>query len=147
MAEEDNSLAQPTKRRRLLSRRELRHQGTRIVRVGSANVLQTNRGQYNFSTVHGASLEDPTPAEPEHEPIDAPESPTEAVCVEEDDDIASSAATAGRQRANKPAQRLRRARADKANDGDSDGNIVSSTATPKRRRVYKLTQMSERAQR
>ncbi|KAJ1645807.1 hypothetical protein LPJ64_002649 [Coemansia asiatica] len=39
------------KRRRLFSRRELRHQGTTIVRVGSANVLQKNRGPYSFASV------------------------------------------------------------------------------------------------
>ncbi|KAJ2079953.1 hypothetical protein H4R24_003422 [Coemansia sp. RSA 988] len=37
------------KRRRLFTRRELRHTGTRIVRVGSSNVLETTRGQYNFA--------------------------------------------------------------------------------------------------
>ncbi|KAJ2707079.1 hypothetical protein FB645_001055 [Coemansia sp. IMI 203386] len=39
------------KRRRLFSRRELRHQGVNIVRVGSANILQPNRGPYTFATV------------------------------------------------------------------------------------------------
>ncbi|KAJ2222360.1 hypothetical protein H4R99_008094 [Coemansia sp. RSA 1722] len=39
------------KRRRLFSRRELRHQGVNIVRVGSANILQPNRGLYTFATV------------------------------------------------------------------------------------------------
>ncbi|KAJ2235945.1 hypothetical protein H4R99_007852 [Coemansia sp. RSA 1722] len=39
------------KRRRLFSRRELRHQGVNIVRAGSANILQPNRGPYTFATV------------------------------------------------------------------------------------------------
>ncbi|KAJ1858302.1 hypothetical protein GGH12_001237 [Coemansia sp. RSA 1822] len=88
-----DSLEQPTKRRRLLSRRELRHQGTRIVRVGSSNVLQTSRGQYNFAAKRDAS-QDSTPIEPVHEPIDASPSADDKAVVEiDDDEIASSEAT------------------------------------------------------
>ncbi|KAJ1759875.1 hypothetical protein LPJ77_003267 [Coemansia sp. RSA 2523] len=89
-----DSLEQP-KRRRLLSRRELRHQGTRIVRVGSSNVLQTSRGQYNFAAKRDASSQDSTPVEPVHEPIDASSSTDDkaVVQIDDDDDIASSAAT------------------------------------------------------
>ncbi|KAJ2387762.1 hypothetical protein H4S02_003203 [Coemansia sp. RSA 2611] len=78
---------QPDKRRRLFSRRELRHQGTRIVRVGSANVLQTNRGQYNFAAASRRQPQDPTPPQPEVEPIEATdtESQSKAVHVEESD--------------------------------------------------------------
>ncbi|KAJ2451847.1 hypothetical protein EV183_003309 [Coemansia sp. RSA 2336] len=61
-------------RRRLFSRRELRHQGTRIVRVGSANVLQSNRGQYKFAALHSASPSPTPPTEP-HELIDPPSLP------------------------------------------------------------------------
>ncbi|KAJ2498743.1 hypothetical protein GGH96_004101 [Coemansia sp. RSA 1972] len=90
-----DSLEQPTKRRRLLSRRELRHQGTRIVRVGSSNVLQTSRGQYNFAAKRDVSSQASTPIEPVHEPIDAsPSTDDKAVVqIDDDDDIASSVAT------------------------------------------------------
>ncbi|KAJ2659978.1 hypothetical protein IW148_004026 [Coemansia sp. RSA 1199] len=87
-----DSLEQPTKRRRLLSRRELRHQGTRIVRVGSSNVLQTSRGQYSFAKRDAS--QDSTPIEPVHEPIDASPSADDKAVVEiDDDEIASSEAT------------------------------------------------------
>ncbi|KAI9502365.1 hypothetical protein GGI26_006505 [Coemansia sp. RSA 1358] len=38
-------------RRRLFSRRELRHLGTYVVQVGSQNVLEKHRGRYTYSKV------------------------------------------------------------------------------------------------
>ncbi|KAJ2158529.1 hypothetical protein GGF46_003712 [Coemansia sp. RSA 552] len=37
------------RRRRLLSRRQLRHQGARVVRIGSETVLEKKRGPYRFA--------------------------------------------------------------------------------------------------
>ncbi|KAI7825448.1 hypothetical protein BX661DRAFT_184588 [Kickxella alabastrina] len=48
----DNSDTPNTKRRRrLFSRRELYYNGTRVVRVGSINLLQTNKSPYSFASI------------------------------------------------------------------------------------------------
>ncbi|KAJ2781739.1 hypothetical protein H4R18_002698 [Coemansia javaensis] len=87
MAAADGAPQSKRRRRRLLSRRELRHQGTRIVRVGSENVLQANRGPYTFAALDAAAGASPTPPplpdDPDREAIassgasadEAPEAP------------------------------------------------------------------------
>ncbi|KAJ2378369.1 hypothetical protein IW150_000842 [Coemansia sp. RSA 2607] len=57
-------------RRRLFTRRELRHRGTHIVRVGSANIVESAQGPYSFAAVvqrintSQTSQEDAPPDEP-----------------------------------------------------------------------------------
>ncbi|KAJ2773825.1 hypothetical protein IWQ56_000841, partial [Coemansia nantahalensis] len=127
MADAEAASAPRGRRRRLLSRRELRHQGTRIVRVGSANVLQTNRGQYTFAAQDRARPSQPSPATP-----DDPERESIATYSQngsEGGDVA-------------------RGRPDSVEtDGGEPDAAPRTPPSARRRTLHKLTHMSEKAQR
>ncbi|KAJ1718041.1 hypothetical protein LPJ61_006919, partial [Coemansia biformis] len=117
-------------RRRLFSRRELRHRGTRIVRVGSDNVLQANRGQYNFAARDSAESLQPSltgPVDPDRESIAT---------------YSQDGSEGGSNTRSKP----------EAVDTDGDerhalGAAAGTPPSPRGRPLHKLTHMSEKAHR
>ncbi|KAJ2354113.1 hypothetical protein GGH92_000248 [Coemansia sp. RSA 2673] len=115
------------KRRRLLSRRELRHHGTQIVRVGSVNLLQSTRGPYRFASTgtDTSSKCQLSPEDPPKEDIDALSDQSSVIVY--DDVIASVEAPT------------------------TPKNEPAAKTTPKRpprdQPMHKLTFMSEKARR
>lgn len=73
---------QSKKRRKLCTRRQLRHKGTYVVRVGSANVLQTNRGPYSFDVLDETKEEDSS-GEADEQPltVDSPSPPSSPLSI------------------------------------------------------------------
>ncbi|KAJ1725741.1 hypothetical protein LPJ53_000002 [Coemansia erecta] len=69
------SQVQRPPRRRLFTRRELRHRGTHIVRVGSVNIVQSAQGPYSFAAVaqryNSSEASQDGSAPPPNEPIEA----------------------------------------------------------------------------
>ncbi|KAJ2805803.1 hypothetical protein H4S07_003937 [Coemansia furcata] len=115
------------KRRRLLSRRELRRHGTQIVRVGSANLLQSTRGPYKFAstgTNTSTSEDQLSPEDPPKEEIEVLSDHSSAIAPED----AISSVDVPATPKNKP--------------------VAMPSTTPRRPRnqpMYKLTYMSEKA--
>ncbi|KAJ2488279.1 hypothetical protein IWW37_004959, partial [Coemansia sp. RSA 2050] len=117
------------KRRRLLSRRELRRRGTSIVRVGSANLLQSTRGPYRFtstSTDNSSFEYQLSPEDPQKDEIEFSSDQSLAIAVDE----ASTSAEAPTTPEHEP--------------------VAKANTTPRRLRkrpMHKLTHMSEKARR
>ncbi|KAJ2548659.1 hypothetical protein GGH95_006392 [Coemansia sp. RSA 1836] len=117
------------KRRRLLSRRELRRRGTHIVRVGSANHLQATRGPYRFTSTASATASPPEHQQHSLSPEDPPPLPIEE--GEADAHIDRSSASA-----------------DEAPTTPNNLCSAKANTTPRRVRVmHRLTCMSEKARR
>ncbi|KAJ1817025.1 hypothetical protein LPJ60_005051, partial [Coemansia sp. RSA 2675] len=127
-AQSSSSSPRP-KRRRLLSRRELRRRGTSIVRVGSANLLQSTRGPYRFAstgTDNSSSEYQLSPEDPPKDEIEAFSDQSPVVAVDEITTSAEAPAT------------------------PEPEPIVKANTTPRRphkRPMQKLTHMSEKARR
>ncbi|KAJ2030089.1 hypothetical protein IWW57_001354, partial [Coemansia sp. S610] len=127
-AQSSSSSPRP-KRRRLLSRRELRRRGTSIVRVGSANLLQSTRGPYRFAstgTDNSSSEYQLSPEDPPKDEIEAFSDQSPVVAVDEITTSAEAPAT------------------------PEPEPIVKANTTPRcphKRPMQKLTHMSEKARR